>query len=167
TMLEAERFLNEQHEQQERECDKLRVQALLAQQMSVSPPFPPVATLMICDGPHTSPAVVISSGSSSPSRSNSASRPSEGPISDSPSDMVTEQDELETKNGGGSGLSVGEGGQGAGSEGDVWEGIPAIVPGSKLLAHSAHLNFVLDKLFIEVMRVLHLQDPTLEWCAAA
>ncbi|KAG6913816.1 hypothetical protein DXG01_004135 [Tephrocybe rancida] len=119
TVLEVEWLLNEQHEQQEHKCNKLRVQALLAQQIN------------------------------------------------SPSNMVTEQDELETENGSGSGPSVGEGGQGAGSEGDVWEGILAIVPGSKPLAHPAHLDFVLDKLFVKVMRVLRLQDPTPEWCATA
>ncbi|KAG6906626.1 hypothetical protein DXG01_012871 [Tephrocybe rancida] len=160
SVLEAEWLLNEQHEQQERKRDQSGVQLLLAQQVS-SPPLPPVATLSIRDSPRASPVVDGSSRSSSRSASASGD-----PISDSSSDedTVIEQDELDVEDGD---MDEGSDNEGSEDEGDGWGGIPTIVSGSRPLAHPAHLDFVSEKLFVEVMRVLRLRDPTPEWCAAA
>ncbi|KAG6915888.1 hypothetical protein DXG01_009390 [Tephrocybe rancida] len=170
---------------------KVRLGALLAQQMSAppslptlltpegsratrivnvtsrSPSLPPVSTLSARDGSPGHPvnyAGDVSPQSSSPvSVSQSIPESSAHPPRDSSTDedMATEQDELEGEGEGGSRHEATEN-----EQDDEWEGIPASSPGGAPLAHPAHLDLVTKKLFFEVMRALRLEDPSPEWCAS-
>ncbi|KAG6914072.1 hypothetical protein DXG01_002555 [Tephrocybe rancida] len=157
TKLEQEWLLNEDHERQERERDQARLDALLAQQVSAPSSVPLVSTSPSHDIVHVAPIV------EAPSRSPllppvSSKSPSGHPALESSldEDGNPELDELEDE-----GETGGESGE-VGSDPEEWGGISTDDLGS----NPAHLEFVSDKLFFEVMRALHSEDPPAAWCAS-
>ncbi|KAG6904844.1 hypothetical protein DXG01_006759, partial [Tephrocybe rancida] len=186
TKLEQEWLLNKDHEGQEHERDQARLDALLAQQVlappsvplvstspghnivhvtlivevsSQSPSLPPVSTLSIRHSPCASPAGEVPSCSLSPALGSSSSESPSGhpaPESSLNEDGNPELDELEDE------VETGGESREVGSNPEEWGGILTDDLGSD----PAHLKFVSDKLFFEVMRALHSEDPPVTWCAS-
>ncbi|KAG6914396.1 hypothetical protein DXG01_000603 [Tephrocybe rancida] len=186
TKLEQELLLNKDHERQECERDQARLDALLTQQVlapssvplvltspghdivhvapiveasSRSPLLPPVSTLSVRCSPRASPAGEVPSRSLSPASGSSLSQSLSGhPALESSLDKDgnPELDELEDE-----GETGGESGE-VGSDPEEWGGIST----DNLGSNPAHLEFVSDKLFFEVMRALRSEDPPATWCAS-